>query len=241
MSIIPTIKRFEAESYLSEIETVVVDQSDGGVCLEQTVFYAESGGQPGDSGSLLFEDGLCLPVADTRYIPGRLRILHVVTPPPGMVLTGRRVVARIDWPRRYRLMRMHTCLHLLCSAIDAPVTGCAIFPEYGRLDFDLEDTIDRAELTGRLNQLVARDEPIVIECAQDAAVPLVRTVDAAPPPASAEGLRVVRIGAIDRQPCGGTHVRSTAEVGPITVTNVQKKGRRHRRIKLVLDDAMPPA
>ncbi|EPY02160.1 alanyl-tRNA editing protein [Magnetospirillum fulvum] len=241
MSIIPTIKRFEADSYLSEIETVVVDQSDGGVCLEQTVFYAESGGQPGDTGSLLFEDGLCLPVADTRYIPGRLRILHVLTPPPGVVLTGRRVVARIDWPRRYRLMQMHTCLHLLCSAIDAPVTGCAIFPEYGRLDFDLEDTIDRDDLTRRLNQLVARDEPIVIECAQDVGVPLVRTVDAAPPPASAEGLRVVRIGGIDRQPCGGTHVRSTAEVGPITVTNVQKKGRRHRRIKLVLDPPSPPA
>jgi len=234
MSIIPTLKLFEADSYLAEVETVVVDQTESGLCLERTVFYAESGGQPGDTGSLTLEGGLCLPVEDTRYIPGRLRIVHVVRPPAGLVLIGQTARARIDWERRYRLMRMHTALHLLCAAIEAPVTGCAICPDYGRLDFDLEGPIDRDDLARRLNQLVARDEPITIESGQDAASSLVRTIDVAPPQ-TGDGLRVVRIGGIDRQACGGTHVRSTREVGTIAVTNIQKKGRRHRRIKLALD------
>ncbi len=237
MTIVPTIKLFETDAYVRELETTIVDQSDAGVCLEKTIFYAESGGQPGDVGELVLDGGVPLRVVNTQYIPGRLRIAHVLATPPDRSLIGAKVLARIDWERRYRLMRLHTSLHLLCSLVDAPVTGCAIYPDYARLDFDIESALDREMLTDRLNALVRNDLPVEIECRSadvlSAEPSLVRTVQVAPPQTGKQ-LRLVSIGEVDRQPCGGTHVRSTGEIGSLAVTNVEKKGRRNRRVKIAL-------
>lgn len=243
MTIVPTIKLFETDAYVRELETTIVDQSDTGVCLEKTIFYAESGGQPGDIGELLLDGGEPLLVADTQYIRGRLRIAHVLAKPPDRSLIGAKVLARIDWERRYRLMRLHTALHLLCSLVDAPVTGCAIYPDYARLDFDIEAPLDRQLLTDRLNALVGNDLPVEIQhlsADEMSAMPsLVRTVQAAPPQTGRQ-LRLVSIGDIDRQPCGGTHVESTGEIAGLAVTSVEKKGRRNRRVKIALAASTEP-
>lgn len=237
MTIVPTIKLFETDAYVRELETTIVDQSEDGVCLETTIFYAESGGQPGDIGELVLDDGGPLLVTNTQYIPGRLRVAHRLAAPPGRSLIGAKVLARIDWERRYRLMCLHTSLHLLCSLVDAPVTGCAIYPEYGRLDFDIEATLDRQRLTDSLNALIRRDLAVEIQyrtAEEMSAEPsLVRTVQA-PPPRTDRQLRLVSIGDVDRQPCGGTHVRSTGEIAGLAVTSVEKKGRRNRRVKIAL-------
>jgi misacylated tRNA(Ala) deacylase len=247
MTVIPTIKIFEKNAYLSEVNTHIVSHSDTTVCLEETVFYAESGGQPGDTGVLVLESGEALPILETRYIPGRLRIAHILAQPAAEDLTGKRVCARIDWERRYRLMRMHSCLHLLCSLVDAPVTGCAIHPGHGRLDFDIEAAIDRETLSKTLNGLIERDMPVEISFLPVGALQddpaLVRTVQAAPPD-TGDRVRIVRIGDADRQPCGGTHVRTTGEIGRVSVASIEKKGRRNRRVKIVFaddrSDAPPP-
>ena len=237
MTIVPTIKLYETDAYVRELETTIVDQSDGAVCLETTIFYAESGGQPGDVGELVLDGGEPLLVTNTQYIPGRLRIAHVLATPLDRSLIGTKVLARIDWQRRYRLMCLHTSLHLLCSLVDAPVTGCAIYPEYGRLDFDIETSLDRQFLTDRLNALVRRDLEVGVQYQtadeQSAEPSLVRTVQA-PPPRTDRLLRLVSIGDVDRQPCGGTHVRSTGEIAGLAVTSVEKKGRRNRRVKIAL-------
>ncbi|PZA09869.1 alanyl-tRNA editing protein [Rhodopseudomonas palustris] len=237
MTIVPTIKLFETDAHIRELETTIVDQSDAGVCLEKTIFYAESGGQPGDVGELVLDGGVPLRVVNTQYIPGRLRIAHVLATPPDRSLIGAKVLARIDWERRYRLMRLHTSLHLMCSLVDAPVTGCAIYPDYARLDFDIEGPLDRQLLTDRLNALIGKDLPVEIQyrsADEMSAMPsLVRTVQAAPPQTGNQ-LRLVSIGDIDRQPCGGTHVRSTGEIVSLAVTSVEKKGRHNRRVKIAL-------
>ncbi|MTK63310.1 MAG: alanyl-tRNA editing protein [Methanobacterium sp.] len=245
MAVIPTIRLFDNDPYLTEVETSIASNDGEVVCLDETVFYAESGGQSGDTGVFLLGSGEILPVKETRYVPGRLRIAHILAHPVGANLTGQRVLARLDWDRRHRLMRMHSCLHLLCSLVEAPVTGCAIHPDHGRLDFDIEATIDRQAVSDGLNALIERDLPVelsylpVRELRIDPA--LVRTVQVAPPETGGV-VRIVRIGDVDRQPCGGTHVRSTGEIGPVAIASIEKKGRRNRRIKITFADhrAGPP-
>lgn len=239
MAVVPTIKLFENDAYLTEVETAIASQAGDVICLDETVFYAESGGQPGDRGVLMLDSGEILPVKETKYLPGRLRIAHILAQPVGRDLTGLRVTARVDWDRRLLLMRMHSCLHLLCSLVDAPVTGCAIHHDHGRLDFDIEATIDRQAISDRLNVLIERDLPVevsflpVAELRADPA--LVRTVQAAPPDTGGI-VRIIRIGDVDRQPCGGTHVRTTGEIGPVAVASVEKKGRRNRRATIAFAD-----
>ncbi len=229
-----TLKRFDDAPYEQQCEATVIAVGADGVELDQTLCYARSGGQAGDSGTLTLADGRALPVADTVYADDRRRILLVLAEGAAAPQVGDRVTVRIDWPRRHRLMRLRTCLHLLGSLVPAPVTGCSISPDSARIDFDLpESTLDKADLTERLNALIqARTDVTVntITPEELAAQPdLVRTVGAAPPGGTAR-IRIIEIPGVDRQPCGGTHVANTGEIGPVTVTKIEKKSRTNRRV-----------
>lgn len=229
-----TRKRFDDAPYERQCDATVIAVGADGVELGQTVCYARSGGQAGDSGTLTLADGRVLALTDTVYADERRRIVHVlaegVAPPP----VGERVTVAIDWPRRHRLMRLHTCLHLLGALVPAPVTGCSISPDSARIDFDLpESTLDKADLTERLNALITAATDVTVNAITPeelAAQPdLVRTIGAAPP-AGTERIRIIEIPGVDRQPCGGTHVANTGEIGAVTVTKIEKKSRTNRRV-----------
>ncbi|MFY1902770.1 alanyl-tRNA editing protein [Achromobacter xylosoxidans] len=229
-----TRKRFDDAPYEPQCDATVIAVGADGVELDQTVCYARSGGQAGDSGTLTLADGRVLALTDTVYADERRRIVHVlaegVAPPP----VGERVTVAIDWPRRHRLMRLHTCLHLLGALVPAPVTGCSISPDSARIDFDLpESTLDKADLTERLNALITAATDVTVNAITPeelAAQPdLVRTIGAAPP-AGTERIRIIEIPGVDRQPCGGTHVANTGEIGAVTVTKIEKKSRTNRRV-----------
>ncbi|MCM2571820.1 alanyl-tRNA editing protein [Achromobacter xylosoxidans] len=229
-----TRKRFDDAPYERQCDATVIAVGAAGVELDQTVCYARSGGQAGDSGTLTLADGRVLALTDTVYADERRRIVHVlaegVAPPP----VGERVTVAIDWPRRHRLMRLHTCLHLLGALVPAPVTGCSISPDSARIDFDLpESTLDKADLTERLNALITAATDVTVNAITPeelAAQPdLVRTIGAAPP-AGTERIRIIEIPGVDRQPCGGTHVANTGEIGAVTVTKIEKKSRTNRRV-----------
>ena len=229
-----TLKRFDDAPYEQQCEATVIAVRADGVELDQTVCYARSGGQAGDSGTLTLADGRVLALADTVYADDRRRIVHVLAEGAAAPQVGARVTVAIDWPRRHRLMRLHTCLHLLGALVPAPVTGCSISPDSARIDFDLpESTLDKADLTERLNALIGAGIAVGIDSItpdQLAAEPeLVRTVGAAPP-AGTTHIRIVGIPGVDRQPCGGTHVANTAEIGPVVVTKIEKKSRTNRRV-----------
>jgi misacylated tRNA(Ala) deacylase len=200
------------------------------------VFYPEGGGQPGDRGVLRGDDGPGYAVVDTRKdAAGRLlhRLGEGVAPPA----VGSLVTAAVDWDYRYRHMRIHTCLHLLCALVPHAVTGGAIGQDKGRLDFDMAESVDKASLEAALNALIAADHPVGYRWITDdemAANPaLVRTLSVAPP--RGEGrVRLVAVEGVDLQPCGGTHVARTGEIGPVRIGKVEKKGRQNRRINVYL-------
>jgi len=238
----PTLKRFDEDAYRATCDATVVAVHPEGIELDATVFYARSGGQAGDTGTLTLANGQTIAIADTVYSPDRQTVLHVPADHAGLTLLapGMPVTAAIDWDRRHRLMRLHTCLHLLGSLIPVPVTGCGISPDAGRVDFDLpESTLDRDTLTTQLNELIGRNTPVRIDLitpAELAAQPeLVRTIGAAPP-AGASAIRIIHIDGIDRQPCGGTHVRATGEIGRVVVTKIEKKSRQNRRVAVAFAD-----
>lgn len=233
---------FRDDATLRAAEATVLAAGPDGIVLDRTVFYAQGGGQPGDTGRLVLPDGTEIAVLDT--VKGEAgAILHRIAADAPAPAPGMRVRAEIDWPRRHRLMRMHTALHLLCSLIPgAAVTGGAIGDGKGRLDFDLPEAPDKDRLNAALAALVAEDHPVstlwISEAELDANPGLVRTLSVKPPRGSGR-VRLVRIGPedapIDLQPCGGTHVGSTREVGRVTVAKVENKGRQNRRIALVLE------
>ncbi|CAJ0697981.1 alanyl-tRNA editing protein [Ralstonia holmesii] len=238
----PTLKRFDEDAYRATCDATVVAVHPEGIELDATVFYARSGGQAGDTGTLTLADGQTIAIADTVYSPDRQTVLHLPADSAGLTLLapGTPVTAAIDWDRRHRLMRLHTCLHLLGSLIPVPVTGCGISPDAGRVDFDLpESTLDRDTLTTQLNELIGRNTPVRIDLITPeelAAQPeLVRTIGAAPP-AGASAIRIIHIDGIDRQPCGGTHVRATGEIGRVVVTKIEKKSRQNRRVAVAFAD-----
>lgn len=211
---------------------------EGAVVLDRTVFYAQGGGQPGDVGRLVRQDGAEVEVASTVYGPDRTTILHVPAPGAPALAPGDRVTAVLDWERRFARMRVHTALHLLSVVLPYPVTGGSIGDGEGRLDFDIPDGgLDKAELTEKLGALVARDAPVsyrwITDAELDANPGLVKTMSVKPPRGSGR-VRLVEIEGIDLQPCGGTHVRRTGEVGAVTVTDVEKKGKQNRRVRIRL-------
>ena len=238
----PTLKRFDEDAYRATCDATVVAVHPEGIELDATVFYARSGGQAGDTGTLTLADGQTIAIADTVYSPDRQTVLHVPADHAGLTLLapGTPVTAAIDWDRRHRLMRLHTCLHLLGSLIPVPVTGCGISPDAGRVDFDLpESTLDRDTLTTQLNELIGRNTPVRIDLITPEELAeqpeLVRTISAAPP-AGASAIRIIHIDGIDRQPCGGTHVRATGEIGRVVVTKIEKKSRQNRRVAVAFAD-----
>ena len=230
---------FRQDAYARSCEARVTAVDEAGIRLDRTVFYPLGGGQPGDSGELVLHDGTAIRIIDTRKGAAPNEIVHVPEASPDPALAGSGVTARIDWDRRHRLMRIHTCLHLLCSLIPAPVTGGSIRDGSGRLDFDLpESTLDKQDLTTRLNRLVAEDHPVnprwISEEELDANPSLVRTMSVAPPRGRGS-VRLLDIEGVDLQPCGGTHVASTGEIGPVRVTKIEKKGRQNRRVIVAFD------
>jgi misacylated tRNA(Ala) deacylase len=236
-----TAMLFRKDAYARACAARVLAAGPDGVLLDRTLFYAQAGGQPGDTGALEW-DGVAMAVANAVKGPDDT-VLHL--PAEGAARlppVGAEVMARLDWERRHRHMRMHTSLHLLCSLIPgAGVTGGQIGAERSRLDFDLPDPPAKEWLTERLNALVAADHPVgerwITEEELDAAPELVRTLSVQPP-RGAGLVRLVRVGPerapVDLQPCGGTHVRSTGEIGRVEVAKLENKGKQNRRVYVTL-------
>jgi misacylated tRNA(Ala) deacylase len=236
---------FREDAYLLRCEATVTAVDETGIRLDQTVFYPLGGGQAGDSGTLTRADGTVIVIADTRKarFEGATPddALHVPAPDQDALLAGlspgERVVAEIDWVRRHRHMRLHTAGHLACAVLPYPVDGCSVTADYVRIDFATVEPIERAHVEARLDALVRGRHPVSIEWITDedmAARPeLVRTMSVKPP----QGLgrvRLLRIESVDLQPCGGTHVRDTGEVGTLRVAKLEKKSARTRRLVLEL-------
>lgn len=226
---------FQEDAYRRECEARVVEVRDDGVVLDRTVFYPLGGGQPGDTGVLCRADGSEVRVAETRRDRDTGAIVHFCDTSPLRV--GDALVARIDWDVRHRYMRMHTCLHLLSAVIVAPVTGGQVGDGYGRLDFDLPDTPDRAEVEARLNELIRRDAAVrfrwITDAELDAQPELVKTMSVQPPRGLGR-VRLVDVEGMDLQPCGGTHVARTGEIGAVRIAKIDKKGSRNRRVRVEL-------
>lgn len=231
---------YRADSYLRELTARVVSADATGVVLDRTIFYARAGGQPGDSGIMQWEGA---DAAILEAVKGESEaILHKLPDGAALPAVGSEVRVALDWQRRYRHMRMHSAMHLLCSLIPgAGVTGGQVGADKSRLDFDLAEPPTKESLTEGLNALIAADHPIsdtwISEAELDANPGLVRTLSVQPPRGSGQ-IRLVRIGSleapVDLQPCGGTHVKSTAEIGRVEVTKMENKGRQNRRISIVL-------
>lgn len=230
---------FRDDSYCPTLPATVTGVlPDGAVELDRTIFYATSGGQPGDSGLLIRADGDRLAVETALHPDGdKTRIVHMMAPHANPLAVGEPVQLEIHWERRYRLMRMHTALHLLSVVVPFPVTGGSIGEEKGRLDFDMPEVpADVDAIEERLNALVAADHPVSTEWISDAELEsnpgLVKTMKVKPPRGQGR-VRLIRIGDVDLQPCGGTHVRRTGEIGQLKLGKIEKKGQQNRRVSLL--------
>ncbi|HLW27453.1 MAG TPA: alanyl-tRNA editing protein [Kiloniellales bacterium] len=228
---------FREDPYLATATARVLSAGSEGVRLDRTIFYPEGGGQPGDSGRLILPDEAVIEIVDTRKGEGLDEVIHIPAEGSDRLEPGMEVQLELDWDRRYRHMRVHTSLHLLCSVIEGEVTGGQIGDGKGRLDFNLAESPDKLWLQEELNRLVEADhrvQPRWIEEAELAARPeLVRTMSVKPP-SGAGRVRLLEIEGVDLQPCGGTHVRATGEIGRIEVGKIENKGRQNRRINLRL-------
>jgi misacylated tRNA(Ala) deacylase len=238
---------FRTDAYRTECPATITALTDQGIVLDQTVFYPLGGGQAGDAGELHLADGRVLVITDTRKAKDAeghptADIVHIPAPGQDALIAGLRVgdalTAQIDWTRRHRLMRFHTTTHLLCHLVPVPVNGCSITPDYARLDLHMTDPLDKEALTAGIAALVAAAHPVklgsVTDTELDANPALVKSMSVSPPRGS--GLvRTVRVGdaaLIDLQPCGGTHVANTAEIGRVVVTKIEKKLATTRRVVL---------
>lgn len=223
---------FQQDAYLRRCEARVVEVLPTGVVLDCTVFYPLGGGQPGDTGMLRARDGREWRVVDARKGEAG-RIVHALEPGLDPPVAGESVEATIDWERRYAHMRMHSCLHLLGSVLRYGVTGGQIAADRGRLDFDTQDDIDRERVTEAVNALIAANHAVrsqwITDEELDRQPQLVRTMSVQPP-RGAGRIRLLEIPGVDLQPCGGTHVAATGEIGPVVVTKVENKGRRNKRV-----------
>lgn len=238
---------FRQDAYLRQCNATVIGVDAHGIVLDRTVFYPLGGGQAGDAGTLSLPDGTPIAIADTRKGKGAdgmptADIVHV--PAPGQeaqlaqLIAGTPVTAHIDWVRRHRLMRFHTATHLLCHLVPVPVNGCSITPDYARMDLHMTDPLDKEVLTQGLARLVAESHPLTVGAITDAELDanptLVKSMSVAPPRGSGT-VRTIRIGEttlVDLQPCGGTHVANTAEIGRVVVTKIEKKSATTRRVVL---------
>ena len=232
-----TEELFRSDSYLRECDATVVASADNTVTVDRTVFYPLGGGQPGDTGTMSWAAGTTT-IVDTRYGPDG-GIMHLLEEDGARPDINDTVHLALDWDRRYRHMRMHTAMHLLGSILQYGVTGGNISAEKSRLDFDMEDTIDKEAVGAALRELVEADHPVsfrwISDEELDANPDLVRTMSVQPPRGKGK-VRLLEIEGVDLQPCGGTHLNSTAEVGQVRIGKVEKKGKRNRRVNIHLDD-----
>lgn len=233
-----SIEIFRSDPYLSASEAMVVAVLEEGLILDKTVFYPEGGGQPGDIGRIannIFEADVKNTIKTTKGI------LHLTDNKLGAISEGDNVKIDIDWERRYSLMRMHTALHILCSIVDGAVTGGSVGSHKSRLDFDIPgERPDKESLTKELMEIVDRNYPVTSSWISDQELQqnpnLIRTMSVKPPTGTGQ-VRMIRIGDnIDFQPCGGTHVKSTGEVGKIKINKIENKGKQNRRINLTWDN-----
>jgi misacylated tRNA(Ala) deacylase len=236
---VSTTLLFRDDAYLKDCEATVTGVNDkGGILLDRTVFYATAGGQPGDRGTLTWDGGE-VTIATTVYDPAK-DVVHV--PAEGQTIPGlgAKVKLALDWANRYRNMRAHTLMHLLCASVPFPVTGGAIGEDGGRIDFDIPEgqIPDKAELTATLNRLVTEDHPVSFRWITDEEMAanqhLIRTMSVKPPMGTGS-VRLVMIGdggKVDLQPCGGTHLSSTGAIGPVAVSKIENKGKINRRIRV---------
>lgn len=238
---------FRDDAYLKEAEATVISSDTDGIRLDQTLFYPNGGGQPGDTGTLSWEGGQ-VAITDTRKavpLPEQGGdVLHIVAegsplPPPGM-----RIKMTLDWERRHRHMRMHTALHLLCAVVPGAVTGGQVSADRSRLDFDVpSSSLDKEQIENRVNELISADHPVRERMISDADLverpELVRTMSVKPPTGGGS-VRLLQIGTddatIDLQPCGGTHVARTKEIGPISIVKIENKGKQNRRVILAFKE-----
>ncbi|MDF2793309.1 MAG: alanyl-tRNA editing protein [Pseudomonas orientalis] len=232
-----TLALFDSAPYQNAFSARVIAVSEHGVALEHTLFYPTDGGQPGDTGHLTLADGTRVQVTGTVRDPVlRSIIWHQVQHCPAQLIAGAQVDAGLDWERRYQHMKMHTCLHLLCSIIDAPVTGCSISADKGRLDFDLpEMTLDKDSITRDLNALIEQAHPVQtlsMAATEYATLLQITRTQAVAPPVIQGSVRVIEIPGIDIQPCGGTHVLNTEEIGRVFCEKIEKKSKHNRRVIL---------
>ena len=231
---------FREDSYLRECDARVVGLTDqGGIVLDRTVFYAASGGQPGDSGALSSAGGVCIPIETAVYTdPAKSEIAHMPAPGATRLNLGEAVRVAIDWDKRLARMRVHTALHLLSAALPYAVTGGSVGDGEGRLDFDIPEAgLDKDALSAQLAAMIAAGAAVNSRWISDeelAANPgLVKTMSVKPPMGTGR-VRLIEIVGYDLQPCGGTHVRSTAEIGGARVTQIEKKGKLNRRVRIAL-------
>jgi misacylated tRNA(Ala) deacylase len=235
----PVNALYRDDFYLSTAEaTVTAVHDDGGIEFDQTCFYAASGGQPGDTGFLERTDGVRIALGETRHGATKDIIIHVPLDDAPRPEVGEKLVLHVDWPRRYRLMRMHTACHLLSVVCSYPITGAAVGEEESRVDFDMTETIDKGEVTRMLMALVEENHPVYVQWITDeelAANPGIVKSKNVRPPMGLGRVSLVCIGensAVDSQPCGGTHVSETQEVGAIHIAKIEKKGKENRRFRI---------
>jgi misacylated tRNA(Ala) deacylase len=236
-----TVELYLEDAYTRSCDTRVSRVDERGIQLERTPFYAQGGGQPGDRGTLILRDGRRIEIVATLRDRDTGQVIHVPAAGVEAAPIGEQVEATIDWDLRYAHMRCHTCLHLLCALVPYPVTGGSVRAGSGRLDFDVPQPIlDKEALTQQLNELIARNAPVGTETISEqelrARPELVRTLQVGPPARDGR-VRLVRIEGIDLQPCGGSHLRSTGEIGRAWVVKLEKKGRQNRRVEVAIGEA----
>jgi misacylated tRNA(Ala) deacylase len=231
---------FREDSYLKDCEAkVIAVNPDGGIVLDRTVFYAASGGQPADRGTFMTAAGAPVAIGNVVFTdPGKTVIAHLPGSGAPALAAGDTVTAAIDWPLRHARMRMHTALHLLSAVLPYPVTGGSVGEAESRLDFDIPEAgLDKDAIAAKLAEMIAADAAVTSRWITDAELEanpaLVKTMSVKPPMGTGR-IRLIEIAGLDLQPCGGTHVRSTAEIGAVRVTQIEKKGKQNRRVRLAL-------
>lgn len=231
-----TEELFREDGYLKSTDATVTALTEDGVVLDRTVFYPTGGGQPGDAGVLKFSNGEAT-VVDTRK--GEGGIVHVLAEDAARPSVGDAVSVELDWQRRHKHMRMHTCMHLVCSLVEGDVTGGQVGEAKSRLDFNIPESPDKVALGEALNALIVADHPVsmrwITDAELDAQPDLVRTMSVQPPRSSGR-IRIIDVDGVDLQPCGGTHVASTGEIGRVRIGKIENKGKQNRRINILFDD-----
>lgn len=229
---------FREDSYLKSCEATVIAVSEAGIELDRTVFYPNGGGQPGDIG-VLHTSGGDVAIVDTQKGEDAGVILHVPADGAALPGVGDKVNAEIDWDRRHKHMRMHTALHLLCALIEGQITGAQVGENKSRIDFNIAEKPDKEELGAALMKLIGQDHPVnhgwIRDEDLDAQPDLVRSMSVAPPRGLGR-VRTIDVQGVDLQPCGGTHVKATGEIGPVRIGKIENKGKQNRRINILFDE-----